>query len=99
MISFKQLFENFRLPFQYKISSKKVLPATPTNMFASKISKIKRLNSKLLNLNNRIQRWLIMSISNPIISTPDDVYNMIKEGEKLSQKIPYSHPKRQMEKL
>jgi len=56
MISFKQLFENFRLPFQYKISSKKVLPATPTNMFASKISKIKRLNSKLLNLNNRIQR-------------------------------------------
>jgi len=35
-----------------------------------------------------------MSISNPIISTPDDVYNMIKEGEKLSQKIPYSHPKK-----
>jgi len=40
-----------------------------------------------------------MSISNVIISTPDDVYNLIKSGKELSTKFPYDHSKRLMEKL
>lgn len=34
-----------------------------------------------------------MSISNPIISSPESVYNLIKEGKTLSSKIPYSSKK------
>ena len=35
-----------------------------------------------------------MSISNVIISTPDDVYNLIKSGKELSTKFPYNHSKK-----
>ena len=35
-----------------------------------------------------------MSISNPIISNSDDVYNLIKSGKTLNSPIPYSHSKK-----
>lgn len=35
-----------------------------------------------------------MSVSNPIISNSEDVYNLIREGKELNSKIPYSHPKK-----
>jgi hypothetical protein len=35
-----------------------------------------------------------MSISNVIISTPEDVYNLIKSGKELSTKFPYDHSKK-----
>ncbi|HQF36799.1 MAG TPA: hypothetical protein PLL26_04140 [Candidatus Dojkabacteria bacterium] len=34
------------------------------------------------------------SVSNPIISSSENVYDLIKDGKTLSTKIPYSHPKK-----
>ena len=34
------------------------------------------------------------TISNPIISNSEDVYDLIKDGKKLTQKVPYSHQKK-----
>mgnify|MGYP001458605157 CR=1 FL=1 len=36
----------------------------------------------------------MITTSNPIISTSDNIYDLIKDGKELSSKIPYSHPKK-----
>lgn len=58
MLSITSIFENFRnlLSLQNKFGSKKLLPKRPTLPLIGNINRIKKMNNKLKNLNNQIQR-------------------------------------------
>ena len=59
MISIKELFENFIAPWssqnKFKLKKKK-LPGVPLTPNRGALGRIKRMNSKLSNINNQIQR-------------------------------------------
>jgi len=56
MISIKKLFENFMLPGKLFGRRKKKLPGVPLTPNRGAFSRIKKMNSKLANINNQIQR-------------------------------------------
>ncbi len=61
MISIKELFENFMSPWssqnKFKVRTKKKnLPGVQLTPNRGAFSRIKKMNSKLSNINNQIQR-------------------------------------------
>lgn len=61
MFSIKKLFENFMTPWssqnKFKVRTKKKnLPGVPLTPNRGSLGRIKRMNSKLSNINNQIQR-------------------------------------------